>query len=110
MSGFRRIIPALLVFTLLFGHTGCWSPSSEPEVVVYTALDSQFSKPIFEDLTEATGIAVLPKFDTESFGSVDGIKGVQIGPGAIALARIPFSASSWARPAVKFWMAPFVVA
>jgi len=30
--------------------------------------------------------------------------------GATALARMPRSASSWARPPVKFWMAPFVVA
>jgi iron(III) transport system substrate-binding protein len=29
-------------------------------------LDSEFSEPIFRDFTQATGIRVLPKFDTES--------------------------------------------
>src|SRR6195952_5741021 len=52
----------------------------------------------------------LPKFLTASFGIVEGIRGVQIGPGATALARIPFSASIWAKPPVKFWIAPLVVA
>ena len=40
------------------------------EVVVYTALDSEFSQPIFDDFTAATGIAVRPKFDTESTKTV----------------------------------------
>jgi iron(III) transport system substrate-binding protein len=44
---------------------GCWSPSGA-DVVVYTALDSEFSQPIFHDFNQATGIRVLPKFDTES--------------------------------------------
>jgi hypothetical protein len=44
---------------------------------------------------------------TASSVIVEGIRGVQIGPGATALARMPFSARSWARPAVKFWIAPF---
>jgi hypothetical protein len=48
----------------------------------------------------------LPKFLTVSSGIVEGIKGVQIGPGATALARMPFSASICARPPVKFWIAP----
>ena len=34
--------------------------------MVYTAQDEEFAKPIFADFTKATGIAVLPKFDTES--------------------------------------------
>lgn len=40
------------------------------EVVVYTALDSEFSRPIFKDFTEKTGIAVRPKFDVESTKTV----------------------------------------
>jgi hypothetical protein len=52
----------------------------------------------------------LPKLTTDSSDIVDEINGVQIGPGATALTRMPRSASSWARPAVKFWIAPFVVA
>jgi len=38
---------------------------------------------------------------------VDGISGVQIGPGATQLTRMPLSASSWASPAVKLAIAPF---
>ena len=37
-----------------------------PEIVVYTAQDEEFAKPIFADFSKATGIVVLPKFDTES--------------------------------------------
>jgi iron(III) transport system substrate-binding protein len=48
---------------------GCWSASG-PEVVVYTALDSEFSEPILNDFGHETGIAVLPKFDTESTKTV----------------------------------------
>jgi hypothetical protein len=38
------------------------------------------------------------------------MSGVQIGPGATAFTLISFAASIWARPPVKFWIAPFVVA
>jgi len=48
---------------------GCWGRSPS-EVVVYTALDSEFSEPIFADFTAATGIRVLPKFDTEATKTV----------------------------------------
>ena len=59
-----------LQFAILFlALTGCWS-STGREVVVYTALDSEFSQPIFDDFTAATGIAVRPKFDTESTKTV----------------------------------------
>jgi iron(III) transport system substrate-binding protein len=56
---------AILLLTL----PGCWS-SSGREVVVYTALDSEFSQSIFDDFTAATGIAVRPKFDSESTKTV----------------------------------------
>jgi hypothetical protein len=36
--------------------------------------------------------------------------GVQIGPGATALTRMPRSATSWARPFVNVLIAPFVAA
>jgi len=49
---------------------GCWSSSPEKEVVVYTALDEEFSGPIFEDFTAETGLTVLPKFDTEATKTV----------------------------------------
>ena len=53
---------------------GCASKSSEQpgkgEVVVYTAHDSVFSEPIFEQFQKSTGIAVRPKFDVESTKTV----------------------------------------
>jgi iron(III) transport system substrate-binding protein len=49
--------------------SGCWS-STAREVIVYTALDSEFSQPIFDDFTAATGITVRSKFDTESTKTV----------------------------------------
>ena len=49
--------------------TGCWRASG-PEVVVYTALDSEFSEPVFQRFTTMTGIRVLPKFDTEATKTV----------------------------------------
>ncbi len=48
---------------------GCWTASG-PEVVVYTALDREFSEPIFAEFTRETGITVLPKFDTEATKTV----------------------------------------
>ncbi len=48
---------------------GCWRTGG-PEVVVYTALDSEFSTPIFERFTAESGVAVLPKFDAESTKTV----------------------------------------
>jgi iron(III) transport system substrate-binding protein len=58
----------LLWIGLAAAH-GCGQ--SEPtEVVVYTALDQDFSAPIFDDFTRRTGILVRPKFDTESTKTV----------------------------------------
>ena len=59
----------LLVLTLL-SLTSCWS-SRGPEVVVYTALDEEFSKPIFDDFQKQTGITVQAKFDAESTKNPD---------------------------------------
>ena len=47
---------------------------------------------------------------TFSGGIVDGISGVQIGPGATLLARIPLSPTISARLAEKFAIAAFVAA
>jgi iron(III) transport system substrate-binding protein len=51
---------------LLFG---CGEHKSR-EVIDYTALDEEFSKPIIENFKNGTGIVVLPKFDTESTKTV----------------------------------------
>jgi iron(III) transport system substrate-binding protein len=44
---------------------GC-SKGSSTDVVVYTALDREFSEPIFADYKKSAGIEVLAKFDVES--------------------------------------------
>ena len=48
---------------------GCWSASG-PMVIVYTALDSEFSEPILEEFAARTGIATETKFDVESTKTV----------------------------------------
>ncbi len=65
---YSRSILVLFMVSLAVG-AGCRSSSTE-EVVVYTALDEGFSKPIFADFEAATGAAVVPKFDTEATKTV----------------------------------------
>ena len=52
--------------------SGCRQNKEEqqPEVIVYTALDREFSEPIFEEFTKKTGIAVRAKYDAESTKTV----------------------------------------
>jgi len=45
---------------------GCLRTDDLNEVVVYAALDSEFSQPILDDFARDTGIRVLPKYDAES--------------------------------------------
>lgn len=45
--------------------SGCIQ-NSEEEVVVYCALDKEFSETILNEFSQKTGIKVLPKFDQES--------------------------------------------
>lgn len=49
---------------------GCGMPETPKQVVVYTALDEDFSRPIFDAFTRQTGIEVLAKFDTEATKTV----------------------------------------
>jgi len=44
--------------------------SHDSEVVVYTALDREFSEPLLNDFGKKSGITVLPKFDVESTKTV----------------------------------------
>lgn len=44
---------------------GCAKPQAN-EVVVYSALDEEFSHPVLDDFEQATAIKPLAKFDTES--------------------------------------------
>ncbi|MGF1578227.1 MAG: extracellular solute-binding protein [Gemmataceae bacterium] len=56
----------VLLSILLVGCGG----KGEDRVVVYCALDREFSEVILEDFTKKTGIRVLPRFDTEATKSV----------------------------------------
>jgi iron(III) transport system substrate-binding protein len=58
----------LLLLTGLFSG-GCWR-AEENSVVVYAALDSEFSEPILQQFAAETGIETSPKFDVESTKTV----------------------------------------
>ncbi|HEY1603055.1 MAG TPA: extracellular solute-binding protein [Pirellulales bacterium] len=62
----RRLSLLLLVVAI----AACTSPAPLPEVVAYTALDAEFSQPVFETFKGQSGITVLAKFDTESTKTV----------------------------------------
>jgi len=67
----RAVVAVGLLAAAGLAAASCWRPSAgRPEVVVYTALDSEFSKPILDRFTQRTGILALPKFDTESTKTV----------------------------------------
>jgi iron(III) transport system substrate-binding protein len=63
----RWVIRLLLLSQLALA--GCWS-SRQPEVVVYSALDREFSEPVLDDFAKGVGIRVLPKYDEESTKTV----------------------------------------
>ncbi|MBA4104112.1 MAG: iron transporter [Pirellula sp.] len=68
-SNSLRISLALLASLAVAFSAGC-APQSAREVIVYTSLDEEFSKPIFAEFTRETGIEVRGKFDVESTKSV----------------------------------------
>lgn len=65
-------VRALMLGLAVLISAGCESKSNEPvqEVVVYTALDRQFSEPILRDFTARTGIQVQAEYDTEATKTV----------------------------------------
>ena len=67
-AGRGRSSLAPLVVACLAAVSGCWSPSSE--LVVYAALDQEFSQPQLQRFAAATGIQVAGKFDVESTKTV----------------------------------------
>jgi len=60
------------VFALAVGGCGSERPASAPsgEVVVYSALDREFSEPILTAYQKQSGVSVLAKFDVESTKTV----------------------------------------
>jgi iron(III) transport system substrate-binding protein len=63
---FMRFCLSLFVVALF---AGC-SSRGEQRVIVYTALDREFSEPVLDGFTAATGIRALPKYDDESTKTV----------------------------------------
>ena len=70
-NGFSSCLSLALLASLAvaFSSSGC-APQSAQEVIVYTSLDEEFSRPILEEFTRETGIEVRGKFDVESTKSV----------------------------------------
>ncbi len=71
----RRLARLALPVSMALAVSGCWSDSGN-EVVVYTALDAEFSQPILRQFTADLGIKVLPKFDTESTKTVSLVEAI----------------------------------
>ncbi len=72
--GFRALTTfAVAAAAIMSG--GCLD-SADTDVVVYTALDQEFSDPVFEDFTERTGVVVRAKFDAESTKTVNLVNGI----------------------------------
>jgi iron(III) transport system substrate-binding protein len=65
-----RMGPFQLALAIVLITSGGCGPTMPTEVVVYTSLDQEFSQPIFDKFTAATGITVRPKYDTESTKTV----------------------------------------
>jgi iron(III) transport system substrate-binding protein len=62
----RHLLKLVAVLSFV---AGCWRGDAD-EIVVYTAHDSEFSKPIFDRFTKETGLKIAAKFDTESTKTV----------------------------------------
>ena len=60
----RRLLVTICLLSLL---AGC---GKKDEVVVYAALDREFSEPVLQRFERETGISVLPKYDDESTKTV----------------------------------------
>lgn len=58
-------IASLLSVTWVVCMSGCIG-SADNEVVIYTALDKEFSQPILEQVQQELNVTILPKFDVES--------------------------------------------
>ena len=67
-----------LLFACLLSVTlvGCWT-RTESDVVVYTALDREFSESILQQSSEPLGLKILPKYDLESTKTVGLVTRIQ---------------------------------
>jgi len=73
MSNSKKLRDSLTQFglplILVIGLVGCRQKST-PEIVVYSALDREFSETILDDFQAASGIEVKAKYDVESTKTV----------------------------------------
>ena len=67
---FRINVGLAKLAIVLCCFAGCVRTTGSPQVVVYAALDREFSEPILKDFEKETGIRVRTKFDTESTKTV----------------------------------------
>lgn len=65
----RATLSVAAAFISISLLTGCLT-RAEQEVVVYCALDREFSEPILADFESSTGVRILPKYDVESTKTV----------------------------------------
>src|SRR4051794_9788618 len=63
------------LLAIFVGVIGCSKPEP-PNVTVYTALDQEFSKPIFEEFSRNTGIIVRAGYDIESTKTIRLTQGI----------------------------------
>ncbi|HRF01273.1 MAG TPA: extracellular solute-binding protein [Pirellulaceae bacterium] len=63
----RRLSGVLV--TIVLASAGCWS-ESDRAVVVYAALDREFSEPLLVEAGATTGLEILPVYDLESTKTV----------------------------------------
>ena len=65
----RLAWPRLMLACVVILAAAC-RPRSDNEVVVYAALDREFSEPVLKDFSQETGIQVVAKYDLESTKTV----------------------------------------
>jgi iron(III) transport system substrate-binding protein len=68
MQQMRRFLQSCCALSLL-AAAGCWSASSD-DLVLYVALDSEFSQPMLEEFERQSGLSTAPRFDVESTKTV----------------------------------------
>ena len=61
----RRSFSLLAIYLTPLFCIGCWSGGSK-EVVVYSALDSEFAEPVLQSYEKEHGLTVATKFDVEA--------------------------------------------
>jgi iron(III) transport system substrate-binding protein len=61
----QKLCLVLFSFVALVSTSGCMQ-SQQNEVIVYSALDREFSEPILDSVGDDLGLRILPRYDVES--------------------------------------------